>query len=950
MNTIPRSATIRIEPIERATHLQALVSYRLEPGADKGAFLVKKNPKQPYRAVFGFEVAGTHNCLNDEELIAAVERLENGLGNLLPHERLTFHAMAIKSDRERQEHLDELIARAEDPETIFLAFGEKKRTRELTEKGWREPKKLYVFVTYQEKKTRQYHDWLDRLAIEVRALWYRYTGKRRRQRVAALDTFLRRAWLDGWIFWRQTLAITFQQRIRPLTADELWKYLTHEIDPDRPLDEIPQLIVVEPNAIREEVRNELHGRSLLISRREPIAGREYVRVGNDYIATLTFWSKPGGWSGQRKQLQYLQDLIDLDIVTDVDIFTQIVSGNDKKTRYLLGRATRTSVKKANDRQSKNEVDVGSMVNAEAGIEAQRQMIAGNKPLYVATVIRVRRPSLLELEEACSFIENFFARPALVVRERHVTWKLWLQCLPIVDEDLLTAPFGSRRFLYLQKEAIGFLPVLKPREIDREGLELIASDGGTPLFIDLFNPGPGKHRHLAVFGTTRSGKSVLAAEILFQALIRRIPVVAMDYPQQDGSSTYTGFAEFLGPELASYVNVLNESFNLFDRPDLSAYAPDSEEYRVRAITFKDFILRCLTTMVVGDTTGDIELSSLIKMFLNEGVDRFLEDTETIAAYEAAEAAGLETPEWGGMPTLKTFRRFFESLVGKAHFEGKLPGTLRGAGENSLATGAGIETLIRKALGMISLRLDYWEKSTIGRCISNPSTVNSKAPFVVLAFTNVTSDEDSAILSLVAYAAALRKALSNPISIYFIDEAPILFRFKSVVSGVAALISNGAKAGVRIVLSSQEPNTIADSGYGAQIFANIGTVLVGRIRPAAIEAFTALNYDRERIAQCVDFTENSIQLARSWLCINDNTYTFTKFPVNPLLLALVANNPNEREAWKRVARACPDKFTATETFARALAEAIQTGEPLDRVVSRYLPDRSLPLTSLESGVLL
>ena len=54
-----------------------------------------------------------------------------------------------------------------------------------------------------------------------------------------------------------------------------------------------------------------------------------------------------------------------------------------------------------------------------------------------------------------------------------------------------------------------MPLMQTATGDKEGFELIAEEGGTPVHIDLYK----QHKNLAVFGTTRSGKSVAVSGIL-----------------------------------------------------------------------------------------------------------------------------------------------------------------------------------------------------------------------------------------------------------------------------------------------------------------------------------------------------------------------------------------------------------------------------------------------------
>jgi hypothetical protein len=75
---------------------------------------------------------------------------------------------------------------------------------------------------------------------------------------------------------------------------------------------------------------------------------------------------------------------------------------------------------------------------------------------------------------------------------------------------------------------------------------------------------------------------------------------------------------------------------------------------------------------------------------------------------------------------------------------------------------------------------------------------------------------------------------------------LFEYDSIAGLVGRLCANGAKAGIRVILSAQDPDTIAQSPSGAKIFQNLTTRLIGRIQPTAVDSFAnILKYPQEII---------------------------------------------------------------------------------------------------------
>ncbi len=164
----------------------------------------------------------------------------------------------------------------------------------------------------------------------------------------------------------------------------------------------------------------------------------------------------------------------------------------------------------------------------------------------------------------------------MIRETEVAWRIWLQTLPIAWERLLGAPF-KRQLTYLTHEAPGLMPLTLTNQGNSNGFELIADEGGSPVRVDFIR----NHRNMAVFGTTRSGKSVLVSGMLTESMAEGLPIVALDYPKPDGTSTFSDYAGFLKPR-AAYFDIGKESNNLMEQPNLR-HLPEEEQKNVLKIT-------------------------------------------------------------------------------------------------------------------------------------------------------------------------------------------------------------------------------------------------------------------------------------------------------------------------------------------------------------------------------
>lgn len=893
-------------PMENYLHLQAMVSIRLRH-CHLGAYLLKKKKSSPWQLVFGFACEGIHSFLSAAEIDGVFERVEAGLKDFPQSESATFHLGAFKTDKDRQASLASLVKRAPTDEVKFLLMGERQRVQELAAAGWREPKALKIYVTYTFGSSElQGLDWTERALakLEESLVWMR--GEGATTRVLRLEQMLAAGFNNGYLVWEQLFLNKLKLKIAPMSETELWETLWHRLNAHTPPIEIPQLLILDEAGLREEISSEVHSTTLLFADSVPKADRQWIHNGGKYTGVLTFWDKPAGWKDKRQQLHYLWDVIARDLVTDTEIFCQISPANPTLVRTTVQRLIKqstTAALRANERQN---VDVAASINAKRSVEAQESLYEGAVPFHTGISFLVHRDSLAQLDDACRQIENLFLRPAWVVRETEVAWQIWLQTLPVVQEKLLSFPYGNRRLVYLSQELPGLIPLVTTLSPERDGLELLGEDGGTPIYLNLFRS---EGKHLGVFGTTRSGKSVLVSGLLTHALARQVPVVALDYPKPDGTSTFTDYTQFVSP-LGAYFDVGAEAINLFERPNLSTLSADEQQRRFE--DYKDFLSGCLLAMVVGVSTEEA-LKTTIRTVLYCILNSFFANATILERYHRAETGGLGSEVWQEIPTLRDYLKFctLEQI------------------SNLLQLEEGVNwNLVPKALEQIRLRLTYWANSRVGKAISSPSTVPTDSMLLVFALRQVSQSEDAAILSLVAYAAALRRAMASAMSIFFIDESPILFQFPEIAQLVAMLCANGAKAGIRVIITAQDPNTITSAGkVGAQILQNLSVRLLGRIQRTATPSFVQIfGYPPEIIAQCERFLPDKQGLFTQWLLDDSGIYTFCRYYPAYVQLAVVANNPDEQAIRAEYLRHYSDKFEAISFFSQLHSRSLRSGTAL------------------------
>lgn len=899
-------STVRLTPFEDALHLATMLRVSLE-GRDIGAYILSKGNKQDsFCFVFGFDCQGIHTTLRPEQVDTICNNIEAGLKDIPFGERLTFHLSSFTQEHKRQQELGSLVKQAASPNIKYLLMAERARIRELTQNGIRKPKFLRIYVTFTvEPDTTNTDDWIESLLAKGEKWWLKFKGDLTASQHQRIETVVRSAYKQGFRRWEQLLSNKMGLNIKPMSAKQLWDELWRRFNDTLPID-IPQLVTLDERGLHEQVYSDLastkllidnlHSTTLLMEKDVPCADRSWVNVNNRYVGVLTFLEKPGGWQNKSSQLRYLWELVARETIVDTEIFTQLSAANPALVKTTLQRVLKQSNMTARLAEEKSKtIDVGAQLKLKKSVAAQEQLYEGAVPIYTSVVILVHRHSVEKLDEAARYIENCFQRPAQVIRETEYAWKIWLQTLPIVWDTLLAKPF-NRRQLYLTSEVPGLIPLVKTTGGDGKGFELIGEEGGTPIQLDLFN----QHKNLALFATTRAGKSVLVSGILTQALAHNIPVVALDFPKPDGTSTFTDYTEFM-EDWGAYFDISKQSNNLFEQPDLRALS--YEEQKDRFGDYVAFLESALMTMVLGSGGESQLLSQTVRSLINLALNAFFNDEGIRKRYENAIADGFGSAAWHKTPTLRDFITF----CSPEHLELETHGRR-----------------VEDALSQIDLRLRFWLSSRVGKAISYPSSFPTDAQLLVFALRNLSDSEDAAVLSLSAYSAALRRALSSPASIFFIDEAPILFEFDQISDLVGRICANGAKAGIRVILSAQDPDTIAKSKAASKILQNLTTRLIGRIQPVAIDSFeTILKYPRDIIARNASesFFPRKEGVYSQWLLDDNGIYSFCRYYPGYEQLAVVANNPSEQAARNEFMESHRDKYEAISAFARQLVASLR-----------------------------
>jgi hypothetical protein len=549
---------LKLIPFENEIPCEAIVKFQMRDRI-AAAYLLRRGGKksESFQFVFGFETKGVHTTLRDSQVDPIFDGIESGLKDLIPGEKFTIHFSSFSSDEARQRQISDLVVKTDNTRLQFLLLAEKKRIAQLTKRGLRKPKSLRFYVTYTiDANTINANDWIEKILAYGENYWNKFAGTAGAVQEAEYEEMMDRAFTDGFLRWEQLLATKMGLAVEPMTPEQLWAALWERFNEEAP-PEIPQLTVFNGQEITELVNSDIHLTSHLFPSQDkvPYADRAFVHVNGKYAAPLVFVDKPGGWLDKEAELRYLWDIFARDAVYDTECFCQLSRANDAIIKENMSRVMRQSIAAQNQSARYANIDVGASIRQQKSIDAQAALYEGSMPLQVAVVVVVHRSTVNDLDGACRYLQNCFRRPAWVERETEYAWKIWLQTLPTTWEKMLSTPF-DRRLIYLTGEAPAFMSLVQPVPIDKKGLELVSDEGGVPLHLDLYS----QHRNIALFATTRAGKSVMVAGMLVPALAQDIPVIIMDFPPSDTASTFKDFTNYVG---GAYFDIGKEANNLLE---------------------------------------------------------------------------------------------------------------------------------------------------------------------------------------------------------------------------------------------------------------------------------------------------------------------------------------------------------------------------------------------------
>lgn len=916
MMKISRSQTnTKVSPFEDWLDLTTFVKLK-RGGYSIGASLLSKkvisDTNNTLQLVFGYSCTGMNPLFNSSEEVEAIAKaFENGCKEIPQGEKFTFRWSSFCDDSDAKEYFYKRLQNPVSDESEFLDWGQLGRIQELTRLRQRKNITLSVYTTFTiVPGGTEGGDPIDRALVKLADfLTRRFTAtgatevtKKNLKRILekAIDVSQRH------------LQILTEMGFapKPKSAEQLWNELSKCVGAK--IVKIPHTLVFDSLGLREEFNetpatnksyiDQAHATSVLMNNGIPFADRKWVCLpdgegSKKYVGVMVLSQKPEVFASTEAQIRFLWNIFAREAISDVEVITEISPADQKLTRLAQQMITRRA-RNAEISAQKKTIDVASQINVEWSVTAQKQLYTGDTPETLGLVVLIYRDTPEEIDDTCRLISGYINQPAELIRETQYAWLIWLQTLGAKMEQLLSRPY-NRRLTFFASEVLGLTSTVQIAKADKEGFELIAEQGHSPVHLDLSIT-----KNMMILGTTGSGKSVLVATIIAECLAMGMSVLIIDLPNDDGTGTFGDFTPYHN---GFYFNIAKESNNLVQPIDLSAIPEWDVEGREERLKFhRNDVNLIVLQLVLGSQKFDGFLAQTIESLIPLGVKAFYDNPDIHRRFELARVAGIGTQEWDNTPTLVDMEEFFSMEHINLGYED----------EN-----------VEKALNYIRLRLLYWRASSIGNAICKPSTFQTDSKLITFALTNLQSDKDAEVFGMSAYMAASRQSLSSPNSVFFMDEASVLLRFSALSRLVGRKCATARKSGSRIILAAQDVISIAKSDAGEQILQNMPTRLIGRLVSGAAKSFTdILSIPHSIIEKNELFRPNLQQMYTTWLLDYNRTYIRCRYYPSYVMLALVANSREEQATRNRFQAQYPNKFEWVSEFSKYYVECIKQGQSL------------------------
>lgn len=537
--TAPDGNKVTLKPFEDNFHLETFLQY-LDGGQEVGATLLKKNKKENYRLVFGFHCLGISPILSEDELFNILGGFK-AFNDLPLGETLTFHFGSFISDQERLAYLKQQMESVDSDELRLLLGGTAKRIHELTKAGVRKNNFLNLYVTYtvSEGVEGGKGDWADRCLTALEKGWYQVTGAYEEVKSRAIEQIILEGYLRGFNRWRRLLSNQIGLQIEPMTTEEIiesnWRRF-NRLPRQRPM---PYIVCDVKTQRLTEHPTTLHPKSLLLSEEVPDGDRHLVKNKGEYTGVLLLADKPDIPSDEpATQLFYLVNILSKESVYNFEFFTQIRRGNNNLLKDKMNSITKQAQNASKEAAAHGDIDVGASIAVEKAVEAQATLYLDSEPFHTGTVVLIHRPTQRGLNRACADFMSYFRREGWMVREEEYAHRIWLETFPtLIWESLLGKPFNRHR-TYVTEELPRITPLVFNRSRASSGFEFIATEGGVPIFLDVYQ----RPVRIGISATSGSGKTMMMSDLLTQSLPYGLASTVLEVPRADGTGSFDALCD------------------------------------------------------------------------------------------------------------------------------------------------------------------------------------------------------------------------------------------------------------------------------------------------------------------------------------------------------------------------------------------------------------------------
>ena len=841
-----------------------------------------------YQIIFPFTSDGYHNHLEDTEVVNVASGITEGLKEIPVGEKISIHTHKFTSSHRREQELSDIADRCKNSALAVLCRTEQKKVQELSDTGVRQLWKNVIFCsyTYDQVTGQNNSDYISKLIRLLFNKWNKFvsnfSGSKQIYQQQFYKELIINAFDKGFNPWETLLNTRLGLDARPLTVDESWEWLWYKFNSERSVvPVVPQILsVVESNeqvTIREIVNNEKHLLTVLTEGDADSSCPEHRR-SQDTIwfpgrsqkcGVLTLVDKPTTPMTPREQLRWIYTVLSKDYVKDTEVIVEFTLANDFLVEESLSKIAKQSVTAQNRAIEKGAgYDAGAMINQEETFKAKRQLRQGAKCFHTAFVILVYRDNPKQLDLACSKLCNSFGT-AKIRRERNIAWALWLSSMPTTIGHLLQneSALEDRRQVFTNQNVWRFFPLTIPKSIDNKGIELITSSG-KPIYVDLCHE---KTSRALIIGTSGSGKSVFAWQIILDHLRSGIPVIGMDLSASQVSSFETAIG-LLGDK-GAYYDLRKHSNNLLEPPDLSQFEP--EDVEIRMGQWLNSVKLTIVEIAMGKV-DDPHLRQRVTALITKTTTNFLADNDIILRYNRAFEHGFRSPEWQDMPVLSDWLKFCtKERLNLIKFE----------------------DLDKAAINQITTQVETLLNSSLGKAVGQPSTFSPNPLIKFFALSDLDNPHEQAIVALTCQSACMRNALSYEKSLIIGDELSVLFKMEGFANCFGNVAAVGRKSGISLVLISQDLDAILSCSARDQILQNINYKFIGRITASGAKSLVEnLNYDPRIINQNFgdSYLPDRTTLSSRWLVETNHKYWQTSYYPSDMTLASVANGTTESKA--------------------------------------------------------